>query len=107
MTDTHFTSKQLMVANWIQNIGFQTELEQIFGRFCVDIYIPEIHAAVEIDGDSHYQKKDNKRDEWLKENYKLEHILHVDFGISKRDFKMIFLEWIEKNFNGEDAEKRN
>jgi hypothetical protein len=105
LTDTHYTDKQIEVAGWIMNLGFQVELEQVLGRYCLDIYLPEIHAAVEIDGDSHYQKKDDKRDLWLKENYKLDHILHLDFSVRKSEFKRIFLTWIERNFSGEETEK--
>jgi len=102
---THYTDKQLQVAMWINSIGFQTELEQIMGRYCLDVYVPELHAAIEIDGDSHYQAKDDKRDLWLKENFKLEYILHVDCNIGKKEFERIFKEWIEKNYGDKDTEK--
>lgn len=47
------------------------ESEKIFEPYRVDIYLPEWHCAVEIDGPYHLKKADTKRDEFLREIYKL------------------------------------
>ena len=104
---THYTAKQLEIENVINNIGFQTNLEEVFGPYCVDIWIPELKVAVEVDGIDHYKKDSDKRDEFLKENYNIKDILHVSSGIGKREFAIVFTEWIERIFKDNDAEKGN
>jgi len=49
------------------------ELEWIFYPYIVDIYIPSIHVAIEIDGASHKNKKDydKRRDKVLRSKYRL------------------------------------
>ncbi len=100
---THFTKKQIEVNNWINDIGFQTEMEKVFGRYCVDIYIPELNVAVELDGFGHWPKKDEKRDAYLMHEQKILSIFHVVSKISKKDFYEDFKFWVNM-VGGKDEE---
>ena len=104
---THYTTKQLELESVINNIGFQTNLEEVMDPYCLDIWLPECKVAVEVDGPDHWQKDSDKRDTYLKENYAIKDILHVPAGIGKREFARVFIEWIERIFKDNDAEKRN
>ncbi len=104
---THYTKKQIQVAGWINSIGFQTELEYVVGKYCLDIYIPEINIGIEIDGPSHYSKKDAKRDDWIKENYKIQDIIRFKSSIGKEEFKKAFKDLIVRKFGNGNIEKGN
>jgi very-short-patch-repair endonuclease len=92
---THNTDKQREVEKWVNQLGFRTNLEDPIREYCVDIYIPELNWAVEIDGPSHYKKKDRKRDKKLKE-YGIEHIFHAKVAIKEDDFKRDFMDDVVK-----------
>lgn len=102
---TNYTDKQKIVEKWINKLGFRTELEVTFGKYCVDIYIPELNWVVEVDGPSHYKKRDEKRDKELKEDHKIEVIVHVKVDIKEEDFKSVFMYSME-TYYGDDFEKR-
>jgi very-short-patch-repair endonuclease len=90
--DKFFTGKQLTIEKWINECGFRTELEVTFGRYCVDIYISEdLNWVVEVDGPTHYKKKDDKRDKVLMEEYGIENIIHVKVNINEENFKNMFV----------------
>jgi len=97
---THYTDKQIEVENWINNLGFQTELEQVFGVFCADIYIPELNWIIEIDGPQHYGAKDDRRDAYLFSQYKIFYIMHVKSTIKKNEFKILFTSTILLKLGG-------
>jgi very-short-patch-repair endonuclease len=102
---TNYTDKQKEVEKWINQIGFRTELESVFGKYCADIYIPELNWIVEVDGPSHYKKRDNKRDTELREEHKIENIMHVKVEIKESDFKPTFVDAV-KSYYGDEFEKR-
>jgi very-short-patch-repair endonuclease len=84
---THYTDKQLEVEMVVNNIGFMTELEKPFGQYCVDIWVPELDWAIEIDGPQHYSKKDAKRDEDLVA-MGVKAITHLDSNIGRSEAKV-------------------
>lgn len=49
-------------------VSFMSEVAE-FPPYTLDIYLPELHSCIEIDGSGHYPKKDNKRDEYLLETF--------------------------------------
>ena len=51
------------------NLNYVSEAQ--FPPYQVDIYLPEWHLAVEIDGPFHLRKSDQRRDDYLKETYGL------------------------------------
>lgn len=49
-------------------IGFISENDE-FLPYKLDLYLPDYHAAIEVDGPSHSNKKDKARDTWMLERY--------------------------------------
>ena len=69
---TRYTKPQLLLAEWIRELGFSSTLEKEFGPYQVDIYLSEPHLAIEVDSAYHISKKrDQKRDVYLKEMFNL------------------------------------
>lgn len=92
---THLTKEALKVNSWVIELGFQTNLEQVCGKYCIDIYIPEIKWAVEVDGGIHMKGKDKKRDKDLIENYGIAKVYRVNNNVKKDEFKEKFLKELE------------
>jgi len=65
------TNGQLKLEKWIRELGFITELEKEFPPYWADIYLQEVHVAVEYDGAQHWKKKDRKKDKHLMDEYLL------------------------------------
>lgn len=57
----------------LEQEGIAYESEVVFNPYQVDIYLPEFHMAVEIDGPQHglYSRRDDFRDHYLYEQYGL------------------------------------
>lgn len=54
----------------LKNAGISFESEYTsFRPYALDIYLPDVHAAIEIDGSHHSAKRDAKRDKAMMENY--------------------------------------
>lgn len=106
MPKFHYTDKQLKVEKYINEVGFRTELEKVYGQYCVDIWLPELNWVVEIDGPTHWNKERQKRDAMLMKEHNIAYILHYESNISKARFIDNFKAEIAKNFNGQDIEKR-
>ena len=90
-----YTDKQLLVEQWINQAGFRTRLEVVFGRYCADIMIDELQSVVEVDGRQHYKKQSDKRDKVLQEEFGIVKILHIPTSIKKKEFDEVFGEWID------------
>lgn len=87
-----YTDKQVLVESWINRLGFRTDLEAVFGEYAVDIYVPELNIAVEVDGPSHmFKKRDKKRDEKLIKVHGLKKVFRVPVNITEKDFEKSFL----------------
>lgn len=73
--------------------------EAEFGKYFIDVYLPEFHIGLEADGPHHLQKADAIRDSNLMEAYGLPllHIHHIDLGtVGKREMvKERIIEFIE------------
>jgi very-short-patch-repair endonuclease len=49
-------------------VSFISENDE-FPPYRLDLYLPDYHAAIEVDGPSHSRKKDGVRDTWMLERY--------------------------------------
>lgn len=79
MTDNSERSNEhRKVERWLAQMGLAFESEVAFEPYRVDIYLPEWHLAIEVDGPYHHQKHDKARDGYLRDNYGLE-ILQANF----------------------------
>ena len=65
------TPEQFMMAAWVREAGFGSILEQDFEPYVVDIYIPDLLLALEIDGPYHMKRRDATRDAYIWDNYKI------------------------------------
>jgi len=66
MTDLHVD-----VIRALERMGVGLMYEVPFPPYTVDIYVPNAHAAVEVDGPQHSNKRDRERDDWLTGTYNL------------------------------------
>lgn len=83
------------------NINFESEVD--FKPFRVDLYLPEWHFAIEVDGPQHSRKKDEVRDNTLLIAYRLPTV-HINTGTKKQDVKDTIVAAAERY--AEDAEER-
>lgn len=94
------TFNQLRIERLINYLGFRTELELIVDQYSLDIYIPELEWAVEVDGPFHMKKANEKRDEYIMEHTNIKKIIHVSPNIEDEKFKNLFqkelVEWFKK-----------
>jgi len=63
------TKHQLLINKWIEELGIGTVIEQPFGVYSVDIFIPDLNLGIEVDGPYHHKRRDLKRDEYLKQTH--------------------------------------
>ena len=59
------TPQELMVLNWVRDTGIGANPQEDFPPYVVDVYVPDLQLAIEIDGPLHLSKRDKKRDEIL------------------------------------------
>lgn len=73
MDNTYRSRPHRKVESVLEELGisFFTEHDE-FPPYRLDNYLPEFHLAVETDGPSHSARKDQVRDEWLKQRYGIE-----------------------------------
>ena len=93
------TPQQFLVAAWIREAGFGTTLEEDFPPYVVDVYIPDLHLGIELDGPHHFRKRDAIRDENLLSEYSLE-IWRFNNAEIVRNYKSIFIDNIIKFAQG-------
>lgn len=78
-----------------EHLNFVSEAQ--FPPYQVDIYLPEWHLAVEIDGPFHLQKHDRFRDQVLRDTYGLL-VLRIGYKHLSRDKVMRAVkQFIEQN----------
>ena len=71
-----YTGPQMRLARFLEDAGYTVELEVPFGRYTVDIYLPERHLAFEADGEywhdsSLVREHDRERDAYLAQAHDL------------------------------------
>ena len=84
------TPEQFMMAEWVRDAGFGSILEQDFEPYVVDIYIPDLLLALEIDGPYHMKRRDESRDEYIQSNYQIE-IWRFPLQEVRKSFKNEFI----------------
>ena len=93
------TPQQFLVAAWVKEAGFGTTLEEDFPPYVVDVYIPDLHLGIELDGPHHFRKRDAIRDEKLLSEYSLE-IWRFNNAEIVRNYKSMFIDNIIKFAQG-------
>lgn len=109
-TPKRLTKGHLEVHEIVVYCGFDVDDEVEFPPYTVDIYVPELHVAVEYDGPMHdgygQKKKDRIRDQYLIEEYGLPvlRINHKDLG--SVDTVAHIYSWLEENGTEVDRRKQ-
>ena len=85
------TPTQFLMASWVKEAGFGSILEQDFEPYVVDIYIPDLLLALEIDGPYHMTRRDKYRDTYIQTTYNIE-IWRYPLKIIKSSFKTGFID---------------
>lgn len=69
---------------------------QDFGNKSLDLYLPEFHVCVEIDGPGHTRKSDRERDVFLEERYFIPTLRIKAEGLNGDNFQRRFVPFLEK-----------
>lgn len=103
--ETERTKWHVWAERQISSLGIQYRSEVPFPPYQVDIYIPDCHVAIELDGPSHLKKHDEKRDQELRENYGLETIRFTTrTGLHVKEFNRALIDFLE--YHGATASER-
>lgn len=76
---TELSSPHLHFASNLRRWNIEALHEYVFEPYRVDVYVPSMHAAIEVDGPSHgssFHRRDLRRDRLLQDKYKLR-MLHL------------------------------
>ena len=79
---TVMTKPHKDMLTYLENRGVELIEECPFPPFTVDLFLPDFHAAIEIDGPQHEKKRDEERDEELLKVYELP-IFHIKAEYTK------------------------
>ena len=96
------TPHELLVLEWVRSTGLGANPQEDFPPYVVDVYIPDMKLAIEIDGPLHLRKKDKKRDQVLMDEYGVDvwrlplKILKVSY---KEEFISLLMEKVEEQTN--------
>ena len=63
------TPQELLVLEWVRATGLGANPQEDFPPYVVDVYVPDLDLAIEVDGPLHLRKSDKKRDLHLKTKY--------------------------------------
>jgi len=80
---TELTDIHRKVVRRLERINIPCMVEVDFPPYKIDIYIPDAHIGVEVDGPHHSEKKDKKRDKYLMDTYNLP-IIRLTMGQAKK-----------------------
>lgn len=88
----------------LSRMNIQFEFEKPFPPYVADIYLPEWHLIIEIDGPQHFAKADATRDARLKEHYNVV-VLHLKHDILIGTARDEIIGFIEENADSADKRK--
>ena len=91
---TELTEAHQKVSRRLERLGYSIMEEVPFPPYTIDIYIPDYHLGVEVDGPHHQEKKDRKRDNFLMETYELP-IIRFNLKEKPSHLKKLMVEAVE------------
>lgn len=95
------------VEELLRELKLYFESEYSFQPYTVDIYIPEWHIAVEIDGPYHTKHKDEARDNYLLDQFGLYVLrLPVKEGLDKETVESRLFAFIDEHYNDSDTRRK-
>lgn len=80
---TELTDIHRKVVRRLERINISCMVEVDFPPYRIDIYIPDAHIGIEVDGPHHNKKKDKNRDKYLLDTYNLP-IIRLSMGQAKK-----------------------
>lgn len=69
--ESFITKAHKRISDLCRRQGLNVNDEEPVGRFSIDIYLPEWHLGIEVDGPTHSPRKDERRDGELWADYGL------------------------------------
>jgi len=94
------TKPHVKIIRMVRELKLSYKVEEPFGKYWIDVYLPEFHIGIEADGPYHFRKRDEKRDKFLFDEYALPvlRIGHKEMGNIKsdREVKHRIIEFIEQ-----------
>ena len=84
------TPHELLVLEWVRSIGLGANSQEDFPPYVVDVYIPDMRLAIEIDGPLHFSKRDKKRDQVLMDEHGVD-VWRLPLKILKASYKEEFI----------------
>ena len=96
MSDGELSHPHIRLVEILQASYYVVNSEVDFGPFKVDIYLPEHHLAIEVDGPHHGPKRDAKRDDYLREEFFLP-TLHIKTDTVDAALEIID-DWVEEKY---------
>lgn len=112
MAETERTGWHRKVEKWLreQGISFTSECED-YPPYKLDLYLPDVHAAIEMDGPSHLRRRDRERDDILATKYGVMtlHLVTIGGLIKEETVKAIerFMEFVGPTTYDRKTRKRN
>ena len=75
---TSNTEQEIIIAEYLSELGFRYTQQEFFPPYKVDFYIEEINTAIEADGVyGHLSKRDKVRDKVLMDKYNIDVVIHI------------------------------
>ena len=75
---TSNTEQEIIIAEYLSELGFRYTQQEFFPPYKVDFYIEEINTAIEADGVyGHLSKRDKARDKVLMDKYNIDVVIHI------------------------------
>lgn len=97
---TTLTTPHKRLIRIVNELELEHREEEQFGKYFIDVYLPEFHIGLEADGPRHLRNYDNKRDkELMKEHFlPVMRIKDVEMGTSSKreNVKTDIISFIEK-----------
>ena len=101
------TPTQFLMASWVKEAGFGSILEYDFEPYVVDIYIPDLLLALEIDGPYHMVRRDAYRDAYILTTYNIANLNRGRCGLLNKLLSELLHMCANQSLRSYIAYKRN
>lgn len=107
MDSNERTRPHRRVEKFLEELGlnYVSEFNE-FQPYQLDIYLPEWHLAVEVDGPYHRKKHDKVRDQWMRERYGVETLRLSLRVLTKNKVQDSVVKFIEQHADTTEARKQ-
>lgn len=93
-SDPYRSAPAVKIAQWVRDYGLMADEEySLPSGHRLDIYLPELHGGIEVNGPHHHRKHDAERAEGIFRDFAIP-LLDVPIGIAKEPFYCFLIEFI-------------